>query len=147
MRFLKAAAMVAGLILLAQTAWAKTDTVRMQDFQFVPKILVVNPGDTVVWKSVQECCLAHTSTRSLTSSWNSGPVPLNGTFQRAFTESGSYEYFCDSHRTIGMVGQITVTSRVPSSGWLGLTLLLASLTAATLWVLEQRKTTLSKTTS
>ncbi len=141
MRFAKAALLVMGMLSFTPTIWAKTDTVRMQDFQFVPKVLVINPGDTVVWKSIQFCCDQHTSTRTLTSGWDSGPLPLNGTFQRAFTEAGSYEYWCTPHKPIGMIGQVTVTSRVPSTDRLGLVLLLASLAAAGIWMLERRRKT------
>jgi plastocyanin len=141
MRLAKAVLIATAMFAFTRAAGAKTDTVRMQDFQFVPKVLVVNPGDTVVWKSIQFCCDQHTSTRSFAPAWNSGPVPLNGTFQRAFTEGGSHEYWCDPHKAIGMTGQITVTTRVPSTSWMGLTLLLASLGAVALWVLGYRRKT------
>ncbi len=139
MRFARAALMVIGILLFTRTAWAKTDTVRMQDFQFVPKVLIVNPGDTVVWKSIQQCCDTHTTTRDYAPAWNSGSVPLNGTFQRAFTEAGSYEYYCTPHKVIGMIGQISVTSKVPSNGWPGLALLFASLGVAAVWWLQRKR--------
>ncbi|MCI0596576.1 MAG: plastocyanin/azurin family copper-binding protein [candidate division Zixibacteria bacterium] len=139
MRLARAVLTVTAMFVFTSAAGAKTDTVRMQDFQFVPKVLVINPGDTVVWKSIQFCCDQHTSTRTLASGWDSGPLALNGTFQRAFTEGGSYEYWCTPHQPIGMIGQITVTTSVPSNNWAGLALLLASLTAAALWILERRR--------
>lgn len=139
MRLAKAVFVVAGLLLLPSAGWAKTDTVKVQDFQFVPKVLAVNLGDTVVWKVIQECCLPHTSTRSYAPSWNSGPLALNATFSRVFTEPGSFDYACATHASLGMVGQITVLSTVPSTGWVGLALLLASLGAAAVWFLQRRR--------
>jgi plastocyanin len=141
MRFLKVAVTAAALFLLVQRAWAKTDTVRMIDFAFVPASITVNPGDTVVWKSTQQCCIMHTSTRSSgPMTWNAS-VPLNSTFNLQFNQQGTFSYFCTPHQGIGMTGSVTVVSKVPSLGWLGLAFLLSSLAAATLWILENRRKT------
>jgi len=141
MRLARVVLTAAAVFVFASSVWAKIDTVRMQDFQFVPKVLVINPGDTVGWKSVQQCCDMHTATSTYSPSWNSGPVPLNGTYQRAFMEGGSHEYWCDPHRAIGMAGQITVTNKVPANDWPGLALLFASLGALAFWILERRRKT------
>lgn len=139
MHLLKTVLTIIAMFLFTKTAGAKTDTVRMQDFAFVPASLTVAPGDTVVWKSTQQCCLLHTSTRSTgPMTWNA-VVPLNTTFKLAFNQQGTFNYFCNNHAGIGMVGSVTVLSKVPSLGWLGLVLLLASLTAAAIWILARRR--------
>ena len=141
MRFSKAATTAIGLFLLTQTASAKIDTVRMVDFAFVPASITISQGDTIVWKSTQQCCITHTTTRSTgPMTWNA-TVPLNTTFRLAFNQTGTFTYDCIPHAGLGMNGSVTVVSRVPSLGWLGLALLLSSLTAAALYVLEGRRKT------
>jgi plastocyanin len=136
---LKTVLTIIAMFLFTKTAGAKTDTVRMIDFAFVPASLTIAPGDTVVWKSTQQCCLLHTSTRSTgPMTWNA-VVPLNTTFKLAFNQQGTFNYVCNNHAGIGMVGSVTVLSKVPSLGWLGLVLLLASLAAAAIWILSRRR--------
>ena len=139
MRFWKAVLTVAWVLVFSSTGWAKIDTVRMTDFAFVPASLAIRPGDTVVWKSTQQCCDAHTTTRNGLFSWNSGPVPLNGTFLQAFPDAGRFDYECTPHAGIGMVGTVNVVSTVPSTSWAGLVLLLASLSATAIWTLQRKK--------
>jgi plastocyanin len=138
------------LLFLAPTARADTDTVFARDFSFVPSSLTIEAGDTVVWKSILQCCIEHTSTRSVSpKTWNSGPIPLGGTFKVVFqfADSGTFNYFCQPHQGLGMVGSITalpiktVTVTAGALNWLGLVLLLASLTAAAIYILESRRKT------
>ena len=142
MRYARLFLTVVGVFLFTQTGRAAIDTVKVQDFSFVPSSLTVHPGDTVVWKVTQECCIAHTTTRSTAPmTWNSGPLALNQTFQQVFNQTGTFSYFCSAHAGIGMVGSITVISTIPSLGWLGLALLLASLAVAAVWILERKRKT------
>ncbi|HXF49309.1 MAG TPA: hypothetical protein VNL73_07790 [Verrucomicrobiae bacterium] len=71
MRWVKTVFVLLAVFLFAQTARAKTDTVRMIDFAFIPASITIAPGDTIVWRSTQQCCLLHTSTRS------TGPMTWN----------------------------------------------------------------------
>lgn len=132
------------LFFAAAGVWAKTDTVRMIDFAFVPASITIAPGDTVVWKSTQQCCITHTTTRSTGPMTWDATVPLNSTFQQAFTQQGTFNYVCTPHQGLGMSGSVTVfsvaLSKAPSLGWLGLALLLASLGAAGIWTLRKKKT-------
>lgn len=139
MRFLKVATMAAGLLLFGQIAWAKIDTVRMTDFAFVPASITIAPGDTIVWKSTQACCITHTTTRSTGPMTWDATVPLNSTFQRIFGQQGTFNYVCTPHAGIGMAGSVTVVAKIPSLGWLGLTLLFASVGVAAVWLLQRRK--------
>jgi plastocyanin len=129
------------LLLLSSAAWGKIDTVKMVDFAFVPANLTIRGGDTVVWKATQECCLPHTTTRSTgPTTWDSGPVPLNGTFQLAFPTVGTFNYVCTSHDLLGMVGSVTVQApKLPVLGYLGMALLLASLAATGVWLLQRKR--------
>lgn len=137
------------VLLLSKCAWGVIDTVKVQDFRFIPASLTIHAGDTVVWKVYQECCLPHTSTRgNLPMSWDSGPLPMGGTFRLAFPDTGTFAYACDNHAYIGMIGSITVQpppapplSTVDALGWLGLGLLGASLAAAGIWSLRRKRKT------
>jgi plastocyanin len=141
MRFLKAAATLAGLFLFTSAAQARIDTVRMVDYAFVPATIVISPGDTIVWKSTQQCCEEHTTTRSFgTMTWDAA-VPLNSTYQLTFNQVGTFNYGCTSHFGLGMAGSIIVFNPAPTLGWAGLLLLLASLAAAGIWMLERRRKT------
>ncbi len=129
------------LLLLSSAAWGKIDTVKMVDFAFVPAAITIVPGDTIVWKSTQECCIPHTSTRSSgPMTWDPGPLPLNSTFQLAFPTQGTFNYVCTPHEFNPMTGVITVQfPKVPVMGYLGLALLLASLAAAGVWLLLRKR--------
>lgn len=141
MRMVKIVLIMIAIFLSTKTAWAETDTVRMVDFAFVPASITIEPGDTIVWKSSQQCCLLHTSTRSTgPMTWNA-VVPLNTTFKLAFNDQGTFNYVCNNHVGIGMTGSVTVLSKVPSLGWLGLALLFSCLAATALWILESRRRT------
>jgi len=113
----------------------------MVDFSFVPASITIAPGDTIVWKSIQQCCVTHTTTRSTSPmTWNA-VVPLNNTFKLVFNEQGTFNYVCANHAGIGMTGSVAVLSKVPSLGWMGLALLLSSLGAMAIWILERRRKT------
>lgn len=133
--------------LFFSAAWGKIDTVEVQDFSFVPNSLTIKAGDTVLWRVTVECCIAHTTTRaSSPMTWNSGPLALNATFRLPFPNTGTFSYFCSPHQGLGMTGSITVLPPPPpvsvsATGWLGLFLLGASLTAAGSWILERRRKT------
>lgn len=130
-------------IFLTASAWAKIDTVKAVDFAFQPPTLTIKAGDTVVWKVTEECCLPHTTTRSSTPmTWNSGNLLLGGTFKVVFPDTGTFDYVCSNHSDLGMVGTIRVQyPKVPTLGWLGILLLLASLTATGIWLLQRRRQT------
>jgi len=142
MRFLRLPLLVLlALVFITASGWAKIDTVKMVDFTFQPASLTILPGDTVVWKVTQSCCDLHTTTRtSAPLTWDSGPMLLNATFLLVFPGQGTFNYVCTPHEFGGMVGTITVQSpKAPVLGWLGLGLLLASLTVTGIWMLQQRR--------
>lgn len=125
--------------LFFSAAWADIDTVRMVDFAFVPASLTISPGDTVVWKSTQQCCIQHTTTRSTgPMTWNA-TVPLNSTFRLTFTQKGTFNYFCSPHQGIGMEGTIVVYQPASSLDWAGLILLFASLGSVGIWMVGRKK--------
>jgi len=91
--------------------------VEVRDFSFEPKSVVVQPGDTVVWRLVGS---DHThSVKAVGGMFGSGFVftQAGATFQRTFTadEAGkTFEYFCESHyATYAMQGSVRVGANAP----------------------------------
>lgn len=94
---------------------AKTVMVSISDFQFSPKDIVINSGDTVVWTQMSSDP-AHTVT-STTGSFDSGAIftSVGKTFSQTFTGNGvTINYFCKAHYTCcGMAGSIKVGTNAP----------------------------------
>ncbi|MCI0330768.1 MAG: plastocyanin/azurin family copper-binding protein [candidate division Zixibacteria bacterium] len=141
MSWAKAVLTTVGLLLFTSTARGDTDTVLVRDFNFFPASLTIRPGDKVVWKFIQACCIDHTVTRTASPmSWNSGSLAVGETFELVFPTAGTFAYHCIPHQAIGMTGSITVEPiRASTLGWLGLFLLAASLTAAGIYVLGYKR--------
>ncbi|WP_435068917.1 plastocyanin/azurin family copper-binding protein [Haloplanus sp. C73] len=107
----------------AQSGGGTTHTVAMVtesgSYYFDPIGLHVEPGDTVEWvnESGQHSATSYTSDNPRydgdrripegAASWNSGVFEEQGaTFSYTFEETGTYDYYCIPHRTLGMVGRI-----------------------------------------
>ncbi len=86
---------------------ANSVTIREKDFAFVPTIVTVKAGTTVVW--VNDDPAKHTVTAD-DDSFDSGDQNLGNTFSHTFTEPGTYPYYCRFHGDIGvgMAGTIVV---------------------------------------
>lgn len=100
------------------SANASIDTITVQNFSFAPRTLVINQGDTVVWKLING---GHTTTSGIVVGnteipdgiWDSGNLTTPGqTFSFTFDSIGTYPYYCIPHGTDGisffMVGVISV---------------------------------------
>ncbi len=95
---------------LAPAAGAQGEevTVGMEDNFFDKADITVEPGTTVTW--VQRGQYGHTTT-SYDGLWDSGLIEGNtdGTYSYTFEKPGTYEYFCEPHEEMGMVGTVTVS--------------------------------------
>jgi plastocyanin len=91
--------------------------VQVGDDFFSPQSMQVNPGDTVQWTLVGNL-LVHTVTDS-GGAFDSGVGFLNhpgATFSHTFTSADSgktFSYFCQTHVSMGMKGDIKVGSNAP----------------------------------
>jgi plastocyanin len=94
---------------------AKTVMVSISDFQFTPKDITINSGDTVVWTQTSNDP-AHTVTAT-DGSFNSGAIftAQGKTFSHTFTGNGvTVNYFCQAHYTCcGMAGSVKVGTNAP----------------------------------
>ncbi len=68
--------------------------VRIIDFAFRPRSIVVAVGDTVTWANFG--AVAHTTT-SDTGVWDSGTLTPGQRFSFTFTAAGTYMYHCTFH--------------------------------------------------
>jgi plastocyanin len=85
---------------------AATVTVSVRFTAFNPKDITVNVGDTVTWAFLES---GHDTVS--TGTWSSGIKPSGSTFSFTFTAAHAgrrFDYFCTPHRSIGMVGSVTV---------------------------------------
>ncbi|HKQ40414.1 MAG TPA: plastocyanin/azurin family copper-binding protein, partial [Verrucomicrobiae bacterium] len=105
-----------GCLLIAATflgpsAFGATFTVSMFNppTGFSPANLTINVGDTVTWR----CVVGFHDTVAEDGAWNSNiqfPALMRpgNTFSVTFNSPGSHAYYCTPHRSLGMVGNITV---------------------------------------
>lgn len=89
-------------------------------YYFDPIGLFVEPGQTVTWRNESG---SHSSTAYQegngpaeqtripdgAEAWDSGTLSEEGaTFEHTFETTGTYDYFCIPHKSLGMVGRIVV---------------------------------------
>ncbi len=90
--------------------------VSVQDDQFVPKEVNINPGDTVKWVLMGSATVGHTVTAN-DGSFDSGKVftQAGATFQHTFTQSGvTTLYHCQTHYVCCMMqGSVRVGQDAP----------------------------------
>ena len=88
---------------------AKTVLVDIQVFQFMPNVLEVKAGTTVIWTNKDN--IEHSITNGLPGKpggkFDSGFFTQGKTFSFTFTEAGEFPYFCMRHNS--MQGMVRVT--------------------------------------
>ena len=89
-----------------------TVDVSIVDFDFVPPIISIQPGDTVRWTN-NSTFIPHTTTSGGPFDpvpgliWDSGFISPGDTFSFIFNSADEFDYFCSIH-TLLMFGQIIV---------------------------------------
>ncbi len=79
--------------------------------KFTPKELTISIGDTVEWKNTE----GYHNVNGTQTTYSTNPESFgNGagtgwTYSHVFTSSGKYDYQCDPHVGLGMVGTVEVT--------------------------------------
>jgi plastocyanin len=104
---------VAVLILGAQTASAEEHIVRTRRAEWVPPVLFIQPGDTVVWRGMRthETALIEGMGPTDATAWRS-ELDAEG-YSVTLHDEGVYIYTCDVHMSLGMVGAIVVGDAQP----------------------------------
>ena len=81
--------------------------VTLTNYEFTPADLTIEPGTTVRW--VNQTNTFHTVTPDGHSEWASASLSEMGeTFTHTFDTEGTFPYYCDPHRSLGMTGSVTV---------------------------------------
>ncbi|HEX9369421.1 MAG TPA: cupredoxin domain-containing protein [Roseiflexaceae bacterium] len=87
---------------------AETKDITIKDFEFDPKTITVNVGDTIHWKNTGQ--KEHTA-QADDGSFNSGDLEAGKEFSFTFSKAGTFPYYCKYHGGPGgkgMSGTITV---------------------------------------
>lgn len=100
-------------ILAAQTGNAEEHVVRTRRAEWVPPVLFIQPGDTVIWRGMRthETALIEGMGPTDATAWRS-ELDAEG-FSVTLHEQGAYIYTCDIHMSLGMVGAIVVGDAEP----------------------------------
>jgi len=93
-------------------ASAATHVVTVRNFEFSPKNLLIQKGDTVRWEWESG---SHTTTNgtgpidpNAGTLWNSPIESTTPSFEFTFTQIGDFPYYCIPHFLAGMTGLVTV---------------------------------------
>ncbi len=96
------------------SAWATVHNVSVTSNVYTPSSLTINQGDTVIWTNMSGF---HNVNGSIATFPNNPVSFTNGsaasgmwTYQFIFNTPGTYDYQCDPHAGLGMVGSITVNA-------------------------------------
>ena len=85
------------MVLAIAAAAATTHTIVMEGVAFVPEMLTVKQGDTVIW--VNKDLFPHTATAQ-DRSFDSPEIAPNKTWKYIATKSGTFPYVCTLHPTM-----------------------------------------------
>ncbi len=110
---------VFSFVLAMNLVWAQSDTVIVEalpDNSFSPSEIIIKSGQTVLWKNVggfHNVNGAQNSYPGNPESFSNGEASNdNWEFAFTFDKPGFYQYRCDPHFNLGMVGEITVMADV-----------------------------------
>lgn len=89
---------------------------KSNEMRFTPQDITINQGDTVKW--INEKSVYH-NIRSIKKGTPDGAETLkspalrkeNDSWSYTFNVTGRYDYFCVPHRSMGMIGSITVEDK------------------------------------
>jgi plastocyanin len=97
---------------LAAPATAGEQAVQAIDYDFSPKTVQIQPGDTVKWDFSGDSEHSATSSKGQQERWDSGIVDKGATYSHTFTKPGRFQYICLPHREymkgVVQVGEDTV---------------------------------------
>lgn len=92
---------------LAAPAVAGEQAVQVVDYDFAPKTLEIQPGDSVTWNFTGDSSHSATSVKGQPESFDSGVVDKGAVYSHTFTKPGRYQYICLPHREF-MKGTVQV---------------------------------------
>ena len=126
-----------------------THTVLLESTTFVPDTLTIDEGDTVdfVWNVGVHNVVSGPGVPD--GAFDSGPIvpppfTFSVTFDSAFLAANPmpgnlYDYYCDVHLGLGMVGTITVTTPVPALPTWGLITMAGTVVGGACFLLRKKR--------
>jgi plastocyanin len=96
----------AALLLMIGSSRAEDHRLTIQNFMFMPMVLTIKAGDTVIWDNKDG--EPHTVV-NLDHEFRSPALDEKDTFSHTFKTPGTFKYFCSIHPK--MVGTIIVTPK------------------------------------
>ena len=107
-KILLVVAILCGFSLFAQTNFSVDVTSNI----YTPMVVTITVGDTVTWTNLQGVHNVNgnqaTYPNNPESFGNGNAAPPGWVFQHVFNTPGTYDYQCDPHLALGMVGQVIV---------------------------------------
>ncbi len=105
------------VVMHVPTAGQTSHMVDVKSNIFTPADITINEGDTVVWTNTE----GRHNVNGLQSKYPSNPesfgndVGTGWVYSHVFTMPGNYDYNCDPHVALGMVGKVTVQELTPDT--------------------------------
>jgi plastocyanin len=90
----------------AAPASAADQSVRVPDFEFSPRLVEIDPGDSVTWNFAGPAGHTSTSSSGQAERWSSGLKQTGQSFRRQFRKPGRWQYFCQPHPFMKGVVQV-----------------------------------------
>lgn len=78
------------------------------DYAFEPAQVTISPGEVIRWVDAEDDSDDHTVTPDGHGEWQEAEMEDGDVFTHTFDATGTFDYYCDPHRTQGMTGSITV---------------------------------------
>jgi Plastocyanin len=118
LRIFRSLILTSALVYLSMSLTGQTShPVTVSNYSFSPKNLTITAGDEVAWTNTSG---SH-NVDGETATFPSNPVSFGNsvgtgwTYKFTFNTAGTYNYQCDPHAGMGMVGQIIVTPKTTTS--------------------------------
>ncbi len=96
---------------------SNTTTVILSGITFTPADITINIGETVLWKNEDGFHNVNGSLETYPNNpegfFSGGAASAPWEWSYTFTEEGVYDYQCDPHESVGMVGTVTVVNNIP----------------------------------
>lgn len=84
-------------------------TVTVKNNAFEPSTVTIKVGDSVTWKWAEGIHNVVSGTSCTQDAQFTSGTPVSGaTYEHRFDTAGTYDYFCEVHCKIGMVGKVIV---------------------------------------
>lgn len=96
------------VLALPKHLYAEEYRVTMKNWEFTPKALIINSGDTVLW--INDDDSHHKIIFDDPSIKSSENIKPEQKYLVTFDKSGEYKYNCKYHHEYGMYGTVTVNT-------------------------------------